>query len=394
MLKKIAVQCITFLCQFFSKSENKIVYHSFPDFSDNSFAAFVYASNNLKTFRNIWLVDNYESKVKYMQLTANYTNNKNFTIIKKKSILGFFHYFTANIIFHTHGLYNFLGLIPKQKKINLWHGMPIKRIGYLDDPNHRNVQKSNFNTATSEFYQHILAKAFRVSEAEVLILGQIRNDFLFTNKFTIHNLFDDNNFYTKTILWMPTYRKSIIGDIRLDGEIDTDNDFFNEENLMRTNVLLKRNNAMTYVKLHPMDFRTISSFKTYSNIRFINNSSFEDKGINMYSTFKSVDILLTDFSSIYIDFLLLDRPIGFVFSDFEAFKNSRGFLFSDPLKFMPGEIITTMRNLEEFLTRTIVNNEDDYTSKRSEIKNKFHKHDDNFSKILFDKIMTITKSTN
>lgn len=387
MLKKVIVKGLVFLCQIFSKNEKKIVYHSFPDFSDNSFASFIYATTHFKDYKNVWLVDNYVAKEKYVKLSLNYTETPNLLIVKKKSFSGFFHYFTATIVFHTHGLYNFLGLIPNQKKVNLWHGMPIKNIGYLDNPNSKNVQVSNYHVATSPFYQEILARAFGVTEEKILITGQTRNDFLFENNFSINKIFNDKNIYSKTILWMPTFRKSIIGDIRVDGELNNDNDFFNEPSLIKINNLLEINNSICYVKLHPMDYRQINSFKTYSNIRFIDNSTFEDSGINIYSTFNSIDILLTDFSSIYIDFLLLNRPIGFVFSDYEVFKNSRGFLFSDPIKYMPGEIINTLQKLELFLNNVISSNNDNYADERRKIKKEFHKYDNDFSKVLFEKLM-------
>ena len=60
-----------------------------------------------------------------------------------------------------------------------------------------------------------MRKAFKIEAENVLITGQPRNDFLFTNNFTLKNLLgisDDNK--DKMILWMPTYRKSIKGDIR------------------------------------------------------------------------------------------------------------------------------------------------------------------------------------
>ena len=387
MLKKTIVKGLIFLCRIFSNNEKKIVYHSFPDFSDNSFATFIYATKHFKDYKNVWLVDNYASKEKYIKLTLNYTKTPNLLIVNKKSFLGLFHYFTASIVFHTHGLYNFLGLIPNQKKINLWHGMPIKNIGYLDNPNSKNVQVSNYHSATSAFYQEVLSRAFGVTQKEILITGQTRNDFLFKNEFSIHKLFNDKSSYSKTILWMPTFRKSVVGDIRVDGEINNDKDFFKESSLIKINNLLENNNSICYVKLHPMDYRKVNSFKTYTNIRFIDNYSFIENGINMYYIFNSIDILLTDFSSIYIDFLLLNRQIGFVFSDYEAFKNSRGFLFSDPIKYMPGEIITTLKKLELFLNDVISSDKDNYVYERKKIRKKFHKYDNDFSKILFDKLM-------
>ncbi len=369
-----------------SKKEKKIVYHSFPDFSDNSFATFIYATKNLKNYKNIWLVDNIKLKERYLHITSNYADSSNLVIVKKKSLIGVYHYLTSNLVFHTHGLYNVLGIINNQKKVNLWHGMPIKNIGYLDNPDKTDVQLSNYHTATSTFYQEILSRAFGVKPEKVLIVGQTRNDLLYDTRFTLHQLFNDSNQYSTTVLWMPTYRKSVIGDIRVDGDITNANDFLSEKSLNRLNLFLRQKESMCYVKLHPMDYRTVNSFQEYSNIRFIDNTSFESKGINMYSTFSTVDILLTDFSSIYIDFLLLNKPIGFVFSDFDAFKNTRGFLFDDPRQYMPGEIITTQDKLEEFLSDIFNSKADKFIKQRQAIKNKFHHYSKDFSKELMEKL--------
>ncbi|WP_053973480.1 CDP-glycerol glycerophosphotransferase family protein [Polaribacter dokdonensis] len=381
MKNKVIGFLINFLKSFIKK-KRKIVYHSFPDFTDNSFATFVYVSNNLPEYKNIWLVDSLEKKDFFLKLIANYTASENYIILKKKSIKGFFHYLTAELVFHTHGLFNEFGLIKDQRKINLWHGMPIKKIGFYESLDSK-VPFSNVHLATSEFYQKILMKAFGANKKQTQIIGQTRNDFLLDNKITIHHLFNDDKIYENTILWMPTFRKSVVRDLRTDGSIEIDKDFLRNEYLVKLNKFLVDCNSIIYVKLHPMDYRGLDDFDFYTNIRFLSNNTFVEKGINMYSTFNSFDILLTDFSSIYIDFLLLNIPIGFVFSDFEEFKDSRGFVFEDPLKYMPGKIISNENELEIFLTETIINKIDTYTEKRTEIKNLFHKYTSNFNEHLF-----------
>ena len=40
-----------------------------------------------------------------------------------------------------------------------------------------------------------------------------------------------------------------------------------------------------------------------------------------------VDVLITDYSALYHDFLLLDRPILFVPYDYEEFEQQNGFLY-------------------------------------------------------------------
>ena len=103
---------------------------------------------------------------------------------------------------------------------------------------------------------------------------------------------------------------------------------------------------------------------------------------------QSIDLLLTDFSSIYIDFLLLNKPIGFVISDFSEYLNSRGFVFEEPKNFMPGEIVTNTKELISFINDVIKNQKDDHNQKREEIKNIFHDVASDFSKKVFDKLIT------
>ncbi len=387
MIKKAIVGTIVKICRFFSRNKKKIVYNSFPDFSDNSFATYIYISNHFKGYNNVWLVDNYVSKEKYIKLSSNYTNSDNLLIVKKNSFKGLFHFFSANTVFYTHGIFDSLGLISSQNKINLGHGMPLKSYGLLNN-NGAKAPIANYHVATSSFYQEILSKAFGVSYDRIVIAGQTRNDFFINNRASINQVFNNQTNYLKTVLWMPTYRKSIIKEMGgVDGNVNPEMDFLSNENLLRMNNTLKQMESNCYVKIHPMDYRKMTDFNTYTNIHFLDNSSFEEKGIAMYSVFNSIDILLTDFSSVYIDFLLLNKPIGFVFSDYEEYKNSRGFIFSDPKNYMPGEIITSIDKLEDFLTETIKNDKDYYKIEREKIKVLFHEFDKDFSKILIEKVI-------
>lgn len=43
------------------------------------------------------------------------------------------------------------------------------------------------------------------------------------------------------------------------------------------------------------------------------------------------DVLITDYTSAYFDFLLLDKPVVFNFYDFEEYSETRGFSFT-PIK--------------------------------------------------------------
>jgi CDP-glycerol glycerophosphotransferase (TagB/SpsB family) len=369
---------------FIRPQNNYIIYHSFPDFSDNCFTFFCYVLNNHKEYKNIWLISK-RDKEKYSKLMANYATSLDYLMVRKKSFLGVYYFCKSKYIFFTHGLFNEINLSKKQININLWHGMPLKNIGHLD--NNSRVPKSNFVIATSSLFQEIMSKAFLIKSENVLITGQPRNDLIFTKKYSLSDLIHKKNTdYDKTVLWMPTYRKAVIGDVRKDGDLEEMNHFFEEKYLNKLNEFFLSTKSICFIKLHPMDYLDTNDFKTYTNLVFLNNASFEEKGISLYSVLQKTDLLLTDFSSIYVDYLLLNKPIGFLNSDFDQYSNSRGFVFEDPKEMMPGEIITDKKELIPFLQKTLFKNQDNFKEERIKIRDIFHEPKNNFSENVFNTI--------
>jgi CDP-glycerol glycerophosphotransferase (TagB/SpsB family) len=79
-----------------------------------------------------------------------------------------------------------------------------------------------------------------------------------------------------------------------------------------------------------------------------------------------IDALITDYSSIYIPYLLFDRPVIFVKDNHKRFKNIRGFGFNYD-RYFPGPKPDTF---EHFLSecKNIVNNVDKYSDNRSFVR--------------------------
>ena len=365
--------------------KNLLLYHSFPDFSDNSFSLFCYIVNNHSHYKNIWLVNN-DEKSKFKKIVKKYTTSTNYKIYKKKSLFGLYYYCRSKYHFHTHGIFNNINLSKEQVNVNLWHGMPLKKIGHLDD--NKIVPVSNYSIATSKLFQEIMSKAFAIDLDNVLISGQPRNDFVFDKTHSLLDLINkQKSDFDKVVLWMPTYRKSKIGDVRIDGEVNKLNDFLDESYLEELNQFFKRIKSVCFIKLHPMDYMDVNDFKKYSNLFFLNNAHFQEKGISLYSVLYSTDLLLTDFSSIYIDYLLLNKPIAFLVSDFNEYSNSRGFVFDTPKEYMPGEIINQRESLIPFLEALFIKKEDLHQLHRTKVNGLFHQPKHNFSENVFNSIL-------
>ncbi len=369
----------------FPKKETRIVYSSFPDLADNSFALFIYVLEQHPNYENIWLIDSLKDELKFNALIKKYSSSTNYKIVKKMSFVGFYYYFTSKFIFYTHGLFNAFPLSSKQTVVNLWHGMPLKVIGLLDGKTE--FLKSDYVIATSTLFQDIMSRACGIDKQNVLVSGQPRNEFLLDPKASLNELFgnkDDQD--RQTVLWMPTYRKSNFGEVREDGDSFND-DLMSEHSLDRLNLFLKEANTNCFVKLHPMDISKKDTFKVYSNIVFLDNDSFNMNNINMYSCFSCVDVLLTDYSSIYMDLLILNKPVGFVISDYKSYQETRGFTLDNPLDYMPGEIIYTLNDLIGFLKKSVVLKEDDYSYERLKTNKEFNEVYKNSSERIFNKVI-------
>ena len=248
------------------------------------------------------------------------------------------------------------------------------------------MQNSKYTIATSDFYQTIMARALGVDEQDTLVAGQPRNDLMYKKNHCLENLNLNGNKEKSIILWTPTYRQSIIGDVRVDGVHTNDLPVVKSGELQELNRFLQTINSYMLIKLHPMDILNNNEFSDYSNMQIIKKDGLEACNCQLYSVLGEIDVLLTDFSSIYIDYLLLNHPIGFVVDDFSEYSNSRGFIFDNPEEYMPGNKISTFDELKDFLHSTIVLKQDSYIVERQEVNQKFNKEFDNYSEELLKAI--------
>ncbi len=280
----------------------------------------------------------------------------------------------------THGLY-FRKFPKNQISVNLWHGMPLKRIGVEKG---KSQLITNYTLSTSVYFNQILAEAFKISQNSILPIGLPRNVRLFTNREeTLEKLKVSST--TKIIFWLPTYRKSVEGDVRIDG-IDFGN-VFNMPNFDTKQfcILLKELDIICYVKPHPMSvFHDI-----YDNerLKIINDTWLYKKKLTLYEALSVCDILITDISSVLVDFLLVNKPIIFAFPDKEAYIKSRGLATDSFLKNLPGPFCINQFEITKQLTE-ICNKQDNYLIQREKLKLIYHENEnyleciDNLNTIL------------
>ena len=111
----------------------------------------------------------------------------------------------------------------------------------------------------------------------------------------------------------------------------------------------------------------------YNPDQWLDRPDILEKDIELTELFKISDALITDYSGVYYDYLLLDNIIGFTVDDFEEYKKKKGFVFDNIEDYMAGEKIKNIEDLYKFIDNVIKSN-DLYKKERNEMKIKFNKY--------------------
>jgi CDP-glycerol glycerophosphotransferase (TagB/SpsB family) len=241
-----------------------------------------------------------------------------------------------------------------QITIQLWHGIGLKTLPKISHIKYDYFISTSTWTNDTNFNNIFIAKYY-------LNCGYPRNDFLLQKKdLPLHLIFCDKDIYNivkkdKIILYMPTFREYLL---------NNSNSLYNiiPFNYEEFNKSLKNISMKLIIKLHPS---ILSFFKDIKNRKF-SNIIFHPAQGDIYPILKYTDILITDYSSVAYDFLLLDRPIIFFDYDRDIYEeNMGGFLF-DYNEFTPGIKVQTQNDLIGALVM-----EDKYKQERKEIKELF-----------------------
>lgn len=291
----------------------------------------------------------------------------------------------------------------KQKVIDLWHGFPLKAMGYVDkseefkDKIEFTWSNVDYITSYSKLFNKVMNKCINIPKDKYIITGAPRNDLLYISdgRSKLENLLKRKLCGKKVIFYMPTYRYTTRGN-RVDGGRKWDN-IFDIDGLdeKRLNTFLEQNNLFLILKIHPAEEVMVREYiKENSNIHLISSFDLENNDIDLYEILNSADLLITDYSSVYFDYLLLDRPIIFVPNDLEYYNSTRGFLLEPYEKWTPGPKVFNQESLENEIL-TSLNDNSYYKKQREEILNLVHKNSDGNSSVrvwkFIDKLMSCSE---
>ena len=346
------------LLQCLPIKKNLVIFSSEPDFCDNSWALYQYLRANRPQCRFVWMVTNPEEfSDKADERTSFVTFFGHGMHVK-----AIYYFATARWNFFTH--YTFNPYIPRkgQTVINLWHGTGVK------DSKIKLKEYYDWILTTGNAGIEPVSRSLGCSTIRMLPLGYPRNDILLNNLgLGTSNPFCPNGDISKVVFWMPTFRKSINKSI---SELDCDTNtgfplLETDEDIANFNSELKRYKVVVIAKIHHLQAEKDWVKNIYSHFIIITDEMLKERGYQLYQIVGKSDALLTDFSSIMVDYLLTNKPMGFVLSDLYKYEKSRGLLFEDVRKVMMGEHIYTKEQLLLFIEHVAIGL-DEYKNKREE----------------------------
>ena len=345
-----------------------VAFCSFPDYSSNAKPLYMYMVKKYKDHMNFsWIV----------------RSEKMYNSLKKMGIdvyiLGASDYYehikTVDVIFSTHG--DIINDKPDGSLyIELWHGIASKIIGYLSgdfsefDKQWYNVfkKKIDYMIVPSSFWKVVFSCLFNIDCSRILPLGYPKLDNLMDNDCVnklnkVLNI--DTRKYRKIIYYMPTYRK---GCDRLDS-------FVNEKNIFNVDIypenelisFLEKNNYLLCIKKHPSEQFRFPDVKS-SNIHVITDDSLLENEITINEILNASDLLITDYSSLGIEYTFLNKPVIYLIRDIEEYNIKRGVIFDNYSFWMPGPKVSNFMELKHSIndclkSDNIIN--DEYISKRN-----------------------------
>ncbi|PMO99175.1 hypothetical protein BCS96_10265 [Vibrio breoganii] len=289
-------------------------------YADNSKFLFEYCNSLNDDNTYVWITSN--SKI------LNDLNNNDYLVFHERSLKGIYYQLISGTVFITHSVHaDLFGpcINGGTKIVQLWHGLALKKIMF-DTPklvsnkkrmidfvfpflNHRYDYVVSSSEETSDIFQ----SAFRIEKSNIICSGLPRNDAFFK----VNSGNSDSNEEKYKIIYMPTLRnKNGISVDLFEGfgfDVKKYDDIFGRENIE------------LYIRMHPMNTpprKIVSSINNATNIHI----SHED---DIYDSISNYSCLITDFSSIYLDFILTDKPIIFAPFNFEEYIEEERNLYYD-----------------------------------------------------------------
>lgn len=334
-------------------------------FADNSKYAFLQASNGTD-IRAVWLTKR--------DPIANELRESGYEAYSTGSLKGKLLALRAGYAVISHGVSDIGSwYLRGASVVQLWHGNALKQIGNDQNPNrtltnrvfYRLIDNWDYLVVTSEDEPlRVFSNAYDFPERNVLATGYPRNDVLFgpidgsmiRQDESLHERIRSISEEERVLAYIPTWRGR---------EFSSSSNPFDRGNFDSEafEVFLEDRNAHLVVKPHPRT-EISTAVRSKSRIHVL------PRDFDLYPLLPHIDALITDYSSIYFDYLHLDRPIVFYPYDLEEYREKRG-LYYEYDEVTPGPTVGDFDELLDVLN-DVLSGDDGYATERDRVARQFY----------------------
>ncbi|MDR1616651.1 MAG: CDP-glycerol glycerophosphotransferase family protein [Syntrophomonadaceae bacterium] len=379
-LNQVSVRIITtgifYLLKPFPKRKNLIVFGADAGngFAGNSKYLFLEALKHPE-IQAVWITKNRD--------TLNVLREKGYEAYMAKSRKGFWMQLRAATAIMTHSIKDDFWFLcmAGAVSVNLWHGVGLKCSWFRNKNSYggrvirwtnglrknlamifvkTNMTAKKYVVSTSENVSAYYPDTYNVPVSNIFNLGQTRNDVLFDDSLE-EGFLPDYFKNQKVITYMPTHRNYGKNKGKAESSIGNNIDY------QRLSEMLQRFGYIFIVKHHRFLTGRAEQRDKFPNVIDITQ---ENYNLDSQMILKYTDILITDYSSCYTDYLLLDRPVIFFCYDLEEYLQKWDLNFEyDTVT--PGPKVFDFDQLMEELEK-ILQGQDDYRDERQRVKRIFY----------------------
>ena len=335
--RRVVLATIHVLNRYWPKDPNRSLILTFPDLDDQGLA----------------LIDELLDRQSYVtwmlrdasldsSLLGTRLQNQGVKFIRFRSFRSIIEFLRSGYIWHTHGIFGNRKPPANQVVVNLWHGMPIKKMGVSlgASPTY-----ATWNIATSEAFVPRISEWTGMPPESVLITGLPRNDIMLRSA---EKLPSRSSAMQKArakgfIIWMPTWRP---GSSQSSPQLDLSPAAHvvpSDEQLGRLGSLLLSHNLELGIRIHPQSARR--SLEGIPGVFNVDDLSLRHGQLSLYEVIGASSGMITDYSSVWIDYLLVDKPLIFFIPDSDQYKHDRGFYLWSHQEDLPGWVVTDFEDL-------------------------------------------------
>lgn len=366
ILKIISRICM-YLCFAVPRSRRIYIFGSWSGqkFSDNSKALFLYALKNTDV-KCVWICKNRE-----LLCTM---RSKGYQVYMSNSLCGIWYQLRAGVAFSSCSNSDFCEpLLGNCMHVELWHGVGGGKTIGMDDKSYRKYKLSikermcstiesiplrkHYFVATSSEMKKVFKSAFGIKEDHFIFAGQTRNDMFYDLHYRFETIDKEGFGRKKIILYMPTHR--------MEGK-----QLMNCCNLFDMSALnnfCRENDCIFIIKKHFCHREEKEVLNVYENIVDLTHKQIDTNELLLLA-----DCLISDYSSVTADYLLLNRPILYYCFDYEQYISLDRDLYWTYEQITPGPICNTFSELLIEMRKIIEYNEDEFEDERKRVRDMFY----------------------